>query len=206
MAITVGIFDLFTYSVPGSLYLALLTYLATRLGMVDPAALNGVNGLLLVGGAVLLSYLLGYIAYPLGSLLERVVPNPRPRNPRAEFVRRTPAARDRAFVQADSHLLVAGLELHDLAVATEANRLRASGLMLRNSAAPLLVAAVLAVVEAFAGGHPVLAATSAVLFAAVSVLLVSQARKLSRWATIKTLELTFWLPDVDEKFRGSAQP
>lgn len=210
MTIAVGIFDLFAYSVPGSLYLTLIGYLAVRLGVVEPAALGGVNSFLLVAGAVLLSYLLGYVAYPLGALAERVVPRLRPRDPRAEFLRRVPAARDREFVQADPHLLLAGLQIHDLEASSEATRLRASGLMLRNSAPPLLLAAVVAAVELFAGRHPVLALACAVLLVATSLLLVGQGRKLARWATMKTLELSFWVPDVDERFRGrpgwSAKP
>ena len=34
----VGIFDLFTYTIPGSLYLGFFSYLGFRLHWVDPAA------------------------------------------------------------------------------------------------------------------------------------------------------------------------
>lgn len=207
MTVVVGLFDLFAYSVPGALYLTVLSYLAVRLGVVEPAALNGVNGVLLVAAAVLLSYLLGYVAYPLGAVIERVVPRLRALDPRAEFLRRVPAAQGRAYVRADTHLLLGGLELHDQQVAMEVSRLRASGLMLRNSASPLALAGLIAVVEAFNGRSPVLMAACAVVFAATSLLLIGQARKLSRWATMKTLELSFWLPGIDDSFRdGSAKP
>ena len=206
MTIAVGIFDLFAYSVPGSLYLTLLAYLAVRLGVVEPAALTGVNSVVLVAGAVLLSYLLGYVAYPLGAVAERVVPRRSPRDARAEFLRRVPAARGREYVHADTHLLLSGVQLHDLEASSEVTRLRASGLMLRNSAPPLAAAAVVAIVEAVAGRSPVLAGACAVVLAVTSLVLVAQGRKLSRWASMKTLELCFWLPDVDSRFRadGSA--
>ncbi|OLF18910.1 hypothetical protein [Actinophytocola xanthii] len=204
MNITVGIFDLFAYSVPGALYLALLAYLGFRLDLVEPAAVAGVPGVLLVVAVVVLSYLLGYLAYPVGALANRLLPRRRRRDPRAEFRRRNPAAQDRDYVGADPFLLLSGLQLHDADVAAEVVRLRASGLMLRNSAPPLLFAAVAAVVETFAGPRPVVAAVSAALFAAVSVVLLAQGRKIGHWASIKTLELCFWLPDVDERVRRSA--
>jgi hypothetical protein len=202
--ITVGIFDLFAYSVPGALYLALLGYLGFRLDLVEPAAVAGVPGVLLVIAVVLLSYLLGYLAYPVGALANRLLPRRRRRDPRAEFRRRNPAARDRDYVDADPFLLLSGLQLHDVDVSAEVVRLRASGLMLRNSAPPLLFAAIVAVVDVFAGPRPLVAAVSAVLFAAVSVVLLAQGRKIGHWASIKTLELCFWLPDLDERVRRSA--
>ncbi|MPZ79154.1 MAG: hypothetical protein GEV28_01635 [Actinophytocola sp.] len=202
MTIAVGIFDLFAYSVPGALYLGLLSYLAVRTGAVEPATLNGVNSFVVVAAAVLLAYLLGFVAYPMGALMERVVPRFGRRDAREEFLRRTPVARDRAYPKADTFLLFAGLQLHALEASADVSRLRASGLMLRNSAPPLLFAAVAAVVEMVAGDRPVLAVTCAVGLVATALLLVGQARKLSRWATIKTLELSFWVPDVDERFRG----
>jgi hypothetical protein len=207
--IAVGIFDLFVYAVPGSLYVTLLGYLAFRLNVTEPAAVFGIPGVLLLVGVVLLSYLLGYLAYPLGAVANRLVPKLRRRDSRAEFLRRSPAARGRDYVRADSFLLLGALQLHNLEAGAEVVRLRATGLMLRNSAPPLLMAAVAAVVEVFAGPRPPVAAGCAVLLAVMSVSVVTQGRKVGYWASIKTLELCFWLPDVDERFgageTGSAQ-
>jgi hypothetical protein len=198
--IVVGVFDLFTYTVAGGLYLALIGYVANRLDLIELGALNSVNGVLLVIGAVVLSYLCGILAYPLGSLLNRVVPG-RLREPRAEFRRRNPAARDRDFVNADPFLLLAAIQLHDMDAATEVNRLRATGLMSRNAGPALALAAVTALVEVFTSGHPLLAALCAVVFAPAAVLLVVQGRRVGFMASMKTLELSFWLPDIDEKTR-----
>ena len=205
MNIVVGVFDLFTYAIAGGLYLALGGYVADRVGLVELSALNGVNGVLLVVGAVVASYLLGILGYPLGALLNRVVPRRRRETPRAEFRRRNPAARDRGYVDADSFLLLAAVQVHDTELAADVNRLRASGLMARNSGPALALASVTAVVEVFASGRPWLAAGCAVVFGAASVLLVLQGRKLGHMASIKTLELSFWLPDVDDRTR-SAKP
>lgn len=203
MNIVVGVFDLFTYTIAGGFHLALVGYLAARVGLIDLHALNDVNGVLLVIGVVVLSYLLGLLAYPLGELLNRVVPR-RPRSPRDEFRRRNPAARDRDYVHADSFLLLSALQLHDMEAATEVNRLRSGGLMARNAAPALALAAVTALVEAFTSGHPVLAVLCAVAFAGGSLATLLQGRRLSYMASMKTLELCFWLPDVDAKV--SAQP
>jgi hypothetical protein len=198
----VGIFDLFTYTIPGSLYLGFLSYLAFRLHWVAPGAVGGLPTALLVVILVLASYLLGYAAYPVGALLNRVVPSRRDRQTRQEFLSRVPAARDRDYVQADSALLLSAIQLQDKDVAAEISRLRAAGLMLRNSAPAVVLGLVAATVEIFASGRPGPAAASTVVFAAGAVAMIIQGRRLSYWAGLKTLELAFWLPDVDEKTRA----
>jgi hypothetical protein len=110
-----------------------------------------------------------------------------------------PAADGRAYVQTDPAVLLCALQLHDKDVAVEVIRLRANGLMLRNSAPPLAMAAVAAVVELFASRHPVLATGLAMAFGVASVTLVVQGRQLRHWANLKTLELCFWIPDIDAK-------
>jgi hypothetical protein len=203
VTIAVGMFDLFTYTIAGGLYLVLAGYVAARVGLVDVTALNDVNGVLLVIGVVVLSYLLGVLAYPLGELLNKVVPR-RPRtSPREEFRRRNPAARDRAYVNADSFLLAAAIQVHDMDVAVEVSRLRAGGLMARNSAPALTLATLTALVEAFTSGHPVLAVLCALVFAGGAYALILQGRRLGHMAAMKTLELCFWLPDLDERVRST---
>jgi len=198
----VGIFDLFTYTIPGSLYLGFFSYVAFRLHWVDPGAVVRLPTLLLVVILVLASYLLGYMAYPVGALLNRLLPQYRDRQIRQEFLSRVPAARDRAYVQADRSFLLGAIQLQDKDVAVEVTRLRASGLMLRNSAPALGLGIIAAVVEIFASDRRGLAAACAVVLAAGVVALIVQGRRLSHWAGLKTLELAFWIPDVDEKTRN----
>jgi hypothetical protein len=166
--------------------------------------------LLLVILIVVLSYLLGYLAYPLGAAANRLVPRRRERRPRQEFLSRVPAARDRDYVYADPFLLLSALQLNDKEVATEVTRLRAAGLMLRNSAPPLLLGFLAAVVELTFGGNPLLVGGCGALLAASFFLLIVQGRRLGYWASLKTLELCFWLPDIDERCRveghGDAAP
>jgi hypothetical protein len=72
--------------------------------------------------------------------------------------------------------------------------------MLRNAAPPLMLACVVAIAELFFGSKPALAAGCAALFALGFFSLIVQGRRLDHWAIMKTLELCFWLPDIDEKF------
>jgi hypothetical protein len=201
VTIAVGIFELFTYAIPGSLYLAFFTYVAGRAHWIDLAAVTRTPVILLVIAIVLISYLLGYLAYPVGDLANKVVPQRRDRRLRADFVKRNPTAVGREYIQADSHTLLAGVQLHDKEVAADVTRLRGSGLMLRNSAPPALFAAIAAVVELFTGRSPWFAASFAVLSLTAFFALIAQARRLGYWAGMRTLEISFWLPDVDEKFR-----
>ncbi|WP_410654035.1 hypothetical protein [Amycolatopsis sp. lyj-112] len=199
MNFAIGVFDLFAYTIPGALYVALFGYLGTKLHIITAASIGGVPTVVLVVVIVVLSFLLGYLAYPLGEAMERIVPRRRQRNAAEDFVRRTPAAKDRAFLKENPHLLLCALQLQDKEVAVDVARLRASGLMVRNCAPPLLFGAVAAIVEIFAGKHPFIAAGVAVLLLLASVTLVSQGRKLGLWAGMKTFELCFWLPEIDEK-------
>jgi hypothetical protein len=205
VTLAVSIFDLLTYAVSGSLYFALFCYVAVRLHVVNLAFVTSSPALLAAILAVLVSYLLGYLAYPLGAAMNRVVPDRRRRNPRKEFLGRVPAAAGRDYVHANPHLLLAALELHDKDVALEVSRVRAAGLMLRGSAPALALGAVAAIFEAVFGSKPWLASGCAVLLAVWSVSLIVQGRKFGRWATLKTLELCFWLPDIDDKCRTTAE-
>jgi hypothetical protein len=201
VSFAIGIFDLFTYAIPGSLYLAFLGYLAARLHWVDPAAAGRAPVVLLTIGVAVVSYLLGYVAYSVGERVERILPTWRRRRPREEFHRRVPAAAGREFVEADRFLLLSALQLHDKDVALEVTRVRANGLMLRNAAPPLLFGFAAAVVELVLGANPLLAIFAAVLCLGGFGSLIAQGRRLRHWAGLKTLELCFWLPEVDALLR-----
>lgn len=201
MTIAVGVFELFTYAIPGSLYVALFTYVAARAQWIDLAAVLKSPSFVLVIVVVLLSYLLGYLAYPLGLLAHKILPERRERDATGEFLRRNPSAKDRPFVQADPFLLLAAIQLQDAEVGADASRIRATGLMLRNCAPPVLFGAVAAIVELFAGRSPVFAVTCAVLFLASGIALVIQGRRLTYWARLRTFEVAFWIPEIDDRFR-----
>ncbi|MEV6906626.1 hypothetical protein [Amycolatopsis sp. NPDC051071] len=199
MNFAIGVFDLFAYTIPGALYMAFFGYLGAKLHVLTAASVGGVPTVVLVVVIVVLSFLLGYLAYPLGEALERVVPRRRRRNAAEEFVRRMPSAKDRLYLKESPHLLLGAIQLHDKDIAVDVSRLRASGLMVRNCAPPLLFGAIAAIVEIFAGRHPFIAAGMAALLLLASLTLVSQGRKLALWAGMKTFELCFWLPEIDEK-------
>lgn len=198
VGITLGIFDLFAYAVPGSLYLGLFTYVAVRAGWIEQAWLRDGNTTLLLVGAALASYLLGHVAYALGRLTRRI---PRSRDtkadPREEFLRRVPAARGRPFVDADRPTLLAAIQIQHPEAAVEVVRLRAAGLMLSNAAPVLVLGALVALVEVFTG-DPLPAAGAGVLLILSATASVLQADRLHLWANFKTLEVAFWMEGIDE--------
>jgi hypothetical protein len=204
MTIAVGLFDLFTYSIPGALNLAFIGYLLTRADVFDPGDLNRIPAVLLVIAVVIVSYVLGNVTYRLSTLLGRLIPFARrsASDARREFVGRNPVARERAFVQSDQHLLLAAVELHNAEVATEISRLRAVGLMMHSCAIPSLFAFLAAAVELFAGAPPLVAGCCGAVFLLVLLGALYQGSILRYWATLKTFEVCFWIPDIDERLES----
>jgi len=202
VTVSLGIFDLFTYAVPGALQLTVLLYIGQRLSWLDVSKLLLVpSGVLFVGLATA-SYLLGHVAYKLGKIFDRISQEDgetRWRQAQASFLMKVPGAHSRAFVNSDPYLLLAALELHAREVAVEISRLRAAGLMLRNSALPLTVSALVAVVELAVGTHKPEAAAVMLLLALAAFLSVQRSVQLRQWARSKTFQLAYWVPEIDER-------
>jgi hypothetical protein len=206
MSISLGIFDLFTYAVPGALQLTVLLYAAQRLGWADlPGLLAMPSGVLFVGLA-LASYLIGHLVYSAGKLADRLPPHRTGdvwENARATFVARTPGAKRRAFVSSDPNLLLAALQMHAREAAVEISRLRAAGLMLRSSALPLALGAVIALVELALAPRRLDLAAIALLLGGATIMSVRRSVQLRTWARSKTLQLAYWLPSIDESVMGA---
>ncbi|MGI5349782.1 hypothetical protein ACQEU8_16555 [Streptomyces sp. CA-250714] len=205
VTLAVGIFDLFTYGIPGALHLSLTIYVLARLNIVDLASLASAPSVLQVVGAAVASYLLGHLAYPLSALLEKMAPrwNWSVDHARLEFVARVPESRDRAFVHADTSVLLAAVELHDKEAAGEITRLQGVALMLRNSALALMFALVVAVIELVVGPARVLAGGCAALLLVSLIAAIRHGRRVRHWDRLKTLEICFWIPDIDARFDSS---
>ncbi|MGV9298494.1 hypothetical protein [Amycolatopsis sp. NPDC003676] len=200
MTFAVGIFDLFSFAVPGAVQLSLLVYVLDRLGVLHVAALATAPSVLLVAGAVVASYLLGHLFHPLAAQLDRLRPRPDAEEARQAFVARVPQARDRAYVRADPALLVAAVELHEKDTGGEIVRMRAQSVMLRNIAFAFTLAAVVALVQTATGPHRVVAAGAAALSLVGAVGALGSARKVWHMSRLKTLEICYWIPDIDETF------
>jgi hypothetical protein len=200
MSITLGAYDVFGYAAPGSLYLALLAYIGTRLGWLDPLQLLRASTTLTVIGAALASYLLGHITYMLGQIVHfRLSPwIARMSDAREEFTRRVPAAAGRPFVAADRSVLESAVEIHEPSAAMETARLRAVGFMLRNTAPPLVLGTVVAIVADATGSNPAAAACCAVAFPLAATACTFRSARVLYWADLRTLELAFWIPGIDE--------
>ena len=205
MNITLGVFDLFAYAVPGALYLGLLTYITERLAWIDPLRILQANTTVVVIAAAMLSFLIGHITSPLGHLLSRVYGRDKSAEDAArEFVERVPTAQGRPFLQADRSLLQAAAEVHGMEAAIEISRLRALGLMLRNCAPVFVLGAVTEVADAAAGAHPIVAGCCVVIFPLVAIGCLNRSAIWRHWTNMKTLELAYWTPDIDDNLLRTA--
>lgn len=198
LSVALGVYEIFAYSVPGSLYLALILYVLGRTSPLDVGQLLSANTPLTVLATVLVSFLLGHITYLPRRLLDRRLSRwmGGRRSARDEFRRRVPAARDQRWVDADPFLILRGIELEAAESATEISRLRATGIALRSAGFALLLAAIIAAIELAVGTNRPLAAAALVFFPAASVSAFRAGFTLSHWATLRTLEVAFWLPAV----------
>lgn len=198
MNITLGVYDLFTYTTPGLLYLALLTYIGGRLAWIDPVRILQANTTLVIIAAVVLSYLVGHITYGVGYFLSRVYGRGKSwEDAVKEFVERVPTAKGRPFLRGHRSVLLAAVETHEIGAAAEISRLRAIGLMLRNSAPVFVLGAMTEVTDAATDYHPIVAACCLVIFLLAAAGCLYQSVVMRHWANMKTLELAYWVPDVD---------
>jgi hypothetical protein len=204
LSLSLGLFDVFTYMVPGSLYLSILLFLTDSRHLIHFQSFVGVPSIVLIVGLLIASYLLGWASEPLAEALTRAVQFRAASNDelaRKAFAESTPGAVGRPFAQADIYLLLAAAEIHAQDAATEISRLRATGLMLRNCSVPFLAACALAVFEATTGHDTPVSATAAVLFAAAAISVLRAGRRVRRWAISKTLQICYWIPEIDEAIR-----
>jgi hypothetical protein len=202
MAFVLGVLDLLAYAIPGSLYLAVFVYVASRAGWVDVPTLLQTPSLLLLIAVAVAAFLTGQAAYALGSLVDRVNPfgsDDPPGRAKEEFLRRNPVAADRRFLEVDPFVLLAALEAADNESAAEVSRLRATGLMLGRSMPALVLGAVTALVETVTGGLPLFAGLTALVLALVAAGCLYQAATFGRWAIVRTYELSYWDDGMEKR-------
>ncbi len=210
MSLSLGLFDVFTYIVPGSLYLSVVLFVTDQFHFIHLEGVKDVPIIVLIAGLLIASYLLGWAAEPLARILNRAVTFRAARHElagRMEFADKVPEAAGRLFVHADIYLLLAAAAIHAKDAAMEIGRLRATGLMLRNCSVPFVAACAVAAVEAATGHDTLLSGVSAVLLAGAAFSVLSAGRRVRAWATEKTLQICYWIPEIDEVIRqGSTAP
>ena len=207
MAFILGIFDLLAYAIPGSLYLTTFAYVSHRAGWIDVPSLLGLPSLVLLIVMAVAAFLTGQAAHPLGTLVDRLNPfgSKEPsKEAREEFLRRNAIATPRRFLQLDPFTLLAALEADDREAAADVFRLRSVGLMLSRSVPALALGAVIALVEIFTGRLPLFAGLTGLALALVAAGCLYQAASFSKWAIIRTYELSFWTDDLDERLPDEA--
>lgn len=200
MSITVSVFDIFTYAIPGSLYLALIAYITARLDWINVGALLQGNTTIVLIALAIGSYLTGQITYAVGRSVGKRIGFRQVTidEARAEFLRRVPAAERRPYVHAHRSVLQTAVEVRQQDAALEIIRLRAVGLMLRNSVPPFALGALVSLIEIFARGNPGLAVSCCAGFLLAAAASDWNSVRLSNWADMKTLEVAFWIPGIDQ--------
>jgi hypothetical protein len=207
MAFILGIFDLLAYAIPGSLYLTTFAYVSHRAGWIDVPSLLGLPSLVLLIAMAVAAFLTGQAAHPLGTMVDRLNPfgSKEPsKEAREEFLRRNAIATPRRFLQLDPFTLLAALEADDREAAADVFRLRSVGLMLSRSVPALTLGAVIALVEIFTGRLPLFAGLTGLALTLVAAGCLYQAASFSKWAIIRTYELSFWTDDLDERLPDEA--
>jgi hypothetical protein len=199
MTFTLGIFDLYTYFVPGAAMTAFLGYLGVRLEIVEASDVMSAPGFLLAVAAAVVSFVLGHLLYAACRIVDptALLAWWDRNDARQQFLQRVPHASGRPFVAADAFLLLSAVEVHDREASILISQVRAQALMLRSLVIPVLLAFAASIAELVAGSHGLAAGSACLLTAVAAVLAAWQSRVMRRWAHSKTLELCYWLPTVD---------
>ncbi|MGH9212446.1 MAG: hypothetical protein ACRD2C_17480 [Acidimicrobiales bacterium] len=200
MNFSLGIYDVFATAIPGALYLAATLYLTVRFGWVEWQDLAGLDTTMALTGALVSSYVLGQTLGPGMRWCVDGLPMPRSTTDdhRQEFRRRNPTLATRPFIQADEHTLLAGLRQVSPEAATEVDRARATGIMLRACSAAFILGSFVALAETGVQRH-VAAPVAAVALAVLAALALRGGHKRSGQAVVHTFECATWIPDVDER-------
>jgi hypothetical protein len=199
MAFTLGVFDVFGSAIPGAAYLSVLAYVLTRLGWTRPLDALAENTTVGLVSVAVMSYVLGMATYGLARSLSRAVSRVDYHATAFEAFRTTfPWAAGRSFLTVDAFLLETRIELESRESAVEISRLRAGGTMLRGLVIPSLLAAAVGLVDFAIAPHESWTLVIAGLFSGFAVLAHIRSLEMLRWAVSRTLELAFWLPEIDQ--------
>ena len=200
MTFALGIYDLFTYSIPGFLYFSVFGYVAVRADWINVSLkdVKDVPSLLLVIGVAIICYLVGHVTIPAGKLVDRFLYRRWHQEDAVRgFIAAVPGSEGRPYLRHGLQLLQTKVELTNREVAAEISRLRAVGLMLRNCSVPIILGVVCALTELAIGREKGLGAALAVLLAGFAAGAVWQGQLMRHWANLKTFELAYWDDQVD---------
>jgi hypothetical protein len=209
MTFALGIYELFTYAIPGAMQLSVLLYIVVRLHAVDPQQLASASGVLQLVVAAVASYLVGHLTYLVAAVTDRI--------PWLGFpLHSSDAWRDvsdavtrgggGAVPNMHPMLLMSRIQLTHPDAGTEISRFRATGLMLRNATIPTFSALLVTGVEVAIGPHRLLAALAAVLLGCAVVGFRRFGGQMRYWANTKTYEMAYWIDREDPVSRGEGRP
>jgi len=208
MSLSLGLYDIFTYAIPGSLYLGLIAYVVQRLEWLNLDPVSTWNAAIVSAVVVIASFLAGHATYQLRRYFEERLRWWRRSydDNRRAFLGKMPAADGWPLLSIDPLTLLAGIEVYNQDAANSVVRIRAVGLMVRSAAPPMLLGAAVAGVEIFANGNPAAAASAFIGLLVATLSCMRHGQRMSDWADIKTWELAFWMPDLDAQLDRARRP
>lgn len=209
MSLTLSIYDLFAYAIPGSLYLALLAYVGDRFGWVSLEGATSLSTTTLLIGAALASYLLGLLTYQLGRFVERALPGSGNTisDGQRGFLAYASGPHAESVVEGDPFFLFTSALIRAKEAALEVSRFRAGALMLRNSVPALILALIVCLIEVVGGEHQLLAGCSAALFLGGAVTALRHSREQARWAVEMTFQIAYCIEEAEKgKEEAAGQP
>jgi hypothetical protein len=121
LTFTLGIYDLFAYSIPGFFYIGVLGYVAGRADWisVNPKDVKDVPSLLVVLAVAIAAYVIGHVTWPLGRYTDRLIYRLRPAPDAVEmFLKRDPEAANIGYLRNSRFLLQARAEVANREVAS----------------------------------------------------------------------------------------
>lgn len=202
MSFSLGVFEVYGDALPGGLLLAVLYYIAWRNGIVDLSDQAGANSVVLLIVAFAISMIVGNLLGPLWLPIERTLRRYLPdinEQATVKFKQSNKKAGERPYVEADLAFLRSALQMTNSDAATEVMSLQARSKMIYHAIIPLSIAAVVAATEVFSSAHRWFALLMTVVFVSLVLAALDEGRRKARWTTEKTLELSAWIPRIDQQ-------
>jgi hypothetical protein len=209
-----SVFDIISHSIPGSLALLLALRVGSRLHWLSLESFSSTNSLFIAALWIGLSLLVGNLLHPLAVQLEHLLPRLFRRAPlarrvlalseheddpyglaeaKARFKLSNPNHAGEPILDEEIYCLLGRIRLNHPESAAQIERLQANSIMLRNSTIPMLLGALIFLVEAFTDPVWVRSIAIALLLGLGAILATNQSNRFARWSVTETLDMAVWI-------------
>jgi hypothetical protein len=189
MAIRIGVYDFFAYTVPGGLYLTVLIYLCTIFGLiaVDSQSLNNLSAIQILVLAVL-AYISGLIFDPVAKKWYQIFKPKGLSKKVLDDFRKKYASLDVKFQLGDWPILLTYLRQNASDVAADIDKYNATNIMLRNISLSLILLSAIEITQFFRTSFLIVHLVLSVVFVIASIVTVRESVKFATWFYSATYE------------------